>query len=348
MSDPIQNSEMIYYKPRLVTDDGTNGGRISANEIVTNTLQNTFGHAFSAERVTGSTSHRKVFLRVDNTNNKTLFQTLLRFFEPTEGDDYCCFFEATATDTQADIAGTERKFGVGTLNTGVTAGGTTLIVDVQDASHASGNDLIAVDGDTVIITDKLTYDASSGNIEQKEISGTVTVSGTELTVTLDTALANDYAAWDSVARTGGRIMFCKDFGDVAASYDNWAEVSAGTGTYDEGSYPPILDNLGTIEMEVTLTFTDTTNFTATSDDPDVTLTSGVIGSDYSPQNPDESRAYFTLETAGWSDVDWDTGDTIVFQIHGAYVSVWEKRVIPANCDPLTGNKLILVAGGESA
>lgn len=346
MTDPIQNAELIFYKVRHPSDDW----RISGNVIINNTLQNTFGHAFSAERTAGSTTHVCLFMLVANANNKTLFASLFRFFEPTEGDDFCCFFDGTGLDSSGDIVGTERKYGVGTLNTTVTAGGVTLIVDVQDASHASGNDLIAVDGDKVIITDKATYDASSGNLEQKAIDGTVTVSGTELTVTLDTQLANGYTAWDPETRTGAKVMFCKDFGDIATSFDSWVETCAGTGVYDEGAYPPILDNQGTMDMEVTLTFTDATNFTATSDDPDLTaLGSGTTGADFSPTNTilPGSHPLFTLEYLGW-DLVWAAGDTIVFKIYGSSVKVVEKRVIPALCGPLTGNKLILVTGGESA
>lgn len=341
----ILKAELKFYKPRLVTDDATNGGRISVNEIINNTAQNTFGHAFSAERGTGSTKYRKIFMRVDNDADETLFASLFRFFMPTEGDDYCCFFAGDEDDTQNDIIGTERKYGVGTLNTAVSAGGSTIIMDVQNAAHAAGNDIIIANGDKIFITDKDTYDASTGNVEQHTVSS-FSVSGTEITIVLTGTLANGYAVWNSTTRTGGKIMTCKDFGEIK-TVPGTVVVTSSAGTYNGGSCPPVLDNLGTLSMTVTHTFTDATNFTATCDDPDVTLGSGVIGTDYAPQNPDFSRPYYTFEAAGHGGT-FAAGDTIVFPVTGAYVSVWEKRVIPASCGSLTGNKLTLVVGGESA
>ena len=337
----ILSSELKFYKPRTVTDTDANGGRMSFNEIVSNTLQNTFPHAFSSERLAGSTKYRKLFLQVANDADETLYQALFRFFAPTAGDDYCCFWAGTPTDTQADIAGTERKYGVGTLNTAVSAGGSTLIVDVQNAAHATGNDAIFAGGDTILITDKASWDAGTGNIEEHTIDGTPSVSGTEVTITLTGQLANDYAAG-----TGTTVMSGLDSGDIATSFDNWDETGMAAGSYDEGSYPPVLDNLGTVDLEVTLTFTDATNFTATCDDPDITLGSGTTGSDFAPLNPWNAKPLFTLESGGWSGSE-AAADELVFQVHGAYVGLWEKRVIPASCGPLTGNKLTLVSGGES-
>lgn len=205
MADPILASEILFYKPRTVTNDGTNGGRISNNLILNNTEQNTFPHAFSAEREIGSTVYRKIATMVSNALNKTLYQNLFRFFEPTAGDDYCCFFEGTESDTQADIVGTERKFGVLTLKTAVAAGAQTLVLEAQDVSHVSGNDVIIAAGDPVFITDKLTYDAVSGNIEQKAVGTIGSIVGTTVTITLDATLTNGYAAWDPVTRTGTKV-----------------------------------------------------------------------------------------------------------------------------------------------
>ncbi len=351
MSDPIQNNELLFYKPRLVTDDNTNGGRISGNEIITNTLQNTFGHAFSADREAGLTSYRWVYMLVSNANKKSLMASLFRFFEPTAGDDFCCFFDGDGIDTQADIVGTERKFSVGTLNTAVTAGGSTLLVDLQDISHASGNDKVLDVGDDVMISSKATFDAVSGTIEQKAIGSITSIVDTLATVVLSTALANDYAAWDNDLRTGTKIMFCKNFGDITTSFDSWVETFSTDGAYDEATYQPILDNQGTMDMEITHSFTDDAgNFTATSDDPDLSdLGSGSTGVDFSPINTilPGGHPLYTLEAAGWSGSP-KTGDTLVFKIKGSYVKVIEKRVIPPLCGPLTGNKLTLVVGGESA
>jgi len=137
-----------------------------------------------------------------------------------------------------------------------------------------------------MISSKATFDAVSGTIEQKAIGSITSIVDTLATVVLSTALANDYAAWDNDLRTGTKIMFCKNFGDITTSFDSWVETFSTDGAYDEATYQPILDNQGTMDMEITHSFTDDAgNFTATSDDPDLSdLGSGSTGVDFSPIN----------------------------------------------------------------
>lgn len=58
--------------------------------------------------------------------------------------------------------------------------------------------------------------------------------------------------------------------DLLATVDNWVET--GAGTYNESTYPVLLDHIGTAEQTWTLTFTDATNFTVIGD------TIGSVGS----------------------------------------------------------------------
>lgn len=140
-----------------------------------------------------------------------------------------------------------------------------------------------------------------------------------------------------------------DFGNVACSFDAWVETLTAS-SYDEGSYPPIPFNQSTIGCQVTIRFTDNLgNFVGSTNDPLLAdLGAGNINTDFSPVNPLFGNGIlFTLEAAGWTGTPAQD-DTLVFDIHGAIVYIWEKRVIPPLCGPLTGNKLTLVCGGESA
>jgi len=332
----ILSSELKFYKSEVVSADPSNGGRMSAVEVVSGVVNNVWPHVLKAERDAGSTLYRKLFAKVANDADETLLAATLWNDLPTPGDDWIVMFAATQRDTQADITGTERLYGAASLNTDVDAGGSTIIVDVEDASLTG----IFADGDTIRITDMADPDAATGNEELLTISGAPTVSGTQVTITVAETLANSYTV-----AAGTRVMSIMAVGDIRCTLDNWVETSA-AGTYDEAVYPPIMDNIGTVEQTWTLTFTDATNFTV-SGDVLGSVGSGTTGAAFSPQNPDFAKPYFTIEAAGWAGT-WAGGDTIVFQTHPAAVPFWLKRVVPAGAGSLSGNRNVTVLSGESA
>ncbi len=332
----ILNSELKFYKSATVDDTAANGGRMSANEIISGVVQNVFPHVLKAERDAGSTKYRKLFCKVQNDNDETLLGAQFWFDKPTAADDWCVMWPGTQRDAQGDITGSERIYGCAALSADAAAGGSTLVVEVEDASLVG----IFQDGDTIRVTDKDTPDSTTGNEEFHTISGAPVVSGTEVTITIAGTLASDYTVASS-----SRAMSVYEPGDVLCSVDNWVETSVG-GTYDEGAYPVITDNIGTVEQTWTLTFTDANSYTVSGDTVG-DVGSGNISADFAPQNPDWSKPYFTLESAGFGGT-WAAGDTIVFQTHPAAVPIWEKRVVPAGAASFANNAIIIVMAGESA
>lgn len=329
----ILSSELRGYYPLTISDAASNGGRISFNRITSGALQNVFPHIFRAERLAGSTKHRKIFLRVDNDADLTLYGASVRFHGPTPGDDYVYFHVGTQRDTQTNITGSERKYGSSLLKTTVTAGATTLVLTVEHTSLTG----IFQNGDSIRISDKLTPTSVSGNEEEVVIDGAPGVSGDEVTVTLATALINGYDAGAYVSSVYLPSV------DVAGTVDNWVE--SGSGTYDESGYPVLPDNIGTMEQTWTLTFSDATNFSVVGD----TLGSvgaGNTSTNYIPNNPSVSKPYFTLEAAGWGGT-WTAGNTIVFQTHPPAVAVWETRVVPVSASSMAGNGVTVVFEGET-
>lgn len=345
-------SEMKIYKSLVVSDTSTNGGLMSAVESVSGVVNNIWPHVFKSERTVGSTTYRKFFLKIANDTDNTLFNPLIWLDRPTEGDDYVVLFAGTQSDTQGTwpTGDTADKYGVGVLNTAITGGVTsTIIVDVPEGMEMGGADPIFRDAGTIRISDMLNPDSVTGNEETAVISGTPTngsPTGTTpfrtypVTIVLTAAVANSYTTTDT------RVMSVYEPSDVKCTTDNWVETST-SGTFDEGTYPVVNDNIGTIDQEVTLTFTDATNFTATSNRSGITLGSGTTGGDFAPNNPDFTKPYFTLPSAGWAGT-WASGETIVFQTHPAAVAMWEKRVIPALTPSITNNRVVHTSTGEAA
>ena len=344
----ILSSEILFRKSKEVSAASTNGGRMSFNLIVSATAANVFGNVFSAVRTAGNLAapdYRKICVVVANDNEETLYSAMLRLFMPTRGDDSISFHMGTARDTQADISGLATRYGVATLNSGVSAGGATLVVNVESADLASGADIIARAGDVIFISDKTTWNATGGNIEQHVID-TVSTSGSQLTITLDgTTLANAYAAWNGETRTGGHIMTAPAAVDLGPLLDNYTHTFASTGAIATASI--VVDSIGSAEMTVSGVFTDATHFTCTSDDTSHTLGSGVVGTDFAPSNPAVSKPYFTIPAAALTGT-FVTGDVFSFQVHPPCLYPWLRRDIPPGCGSLSGNQFVLVAQGESA
>ena len=69
----ILDSELDFYKAETNDDTTSNGGRMSAIEIISGVLQNVWPHAFKAERDAGSTKFRKLFCKVSNDDDDTLY-----------------------------------------------------------------------------------------------------------------------------------------------------------------------------------------------------------------------------------------------------------------------------------
>lgn len=332
----ILATELKAFYPATISDASANGGRVSFSPITSAALQNVFPHVFRAERLAGSTKHRKIFFRVNNDADETLYAPSIRLHAPTVGGDRVYFRVGTQRNTQGDLTGSERKFGVGTLKTTVTAGGSTLVVTVEDASLTG----IFQNGDKIRVTDKASPSSTSGNEEELTISGAPTVSGVDVTITTTTPLANGYTAGLTYVSS---VYYPS--ADLACTVDNWTETSA-AGIYNETTYPVLGDNIGTAEQTWTLTFTDATNYTVVGDTLG-SVGSGTIGTDFAPSNPAVSKPYFTLRSAGWAGT-WAAGNTIVFQTHPPAIPIWETRVVPAGAASMAGNGITAVLEGETA
>lgn len=330
----ILASELKLYKSSVVNDLATNGGRISASEVVSGALANLFDHVLPEERAAGSTKYRKAFFRVANDDDLTLYAAKLFLDAPTPGADWVAMFAGTQRDTVNDHP-TPRLYGVAFLQANANAGASTIIIEVEDATIAG----IFQDGDPIVITDKATATAATGNRELHTISGAPVVVDKQVTITIAGTLANGYTT-----AANARVASVISAGDVACSVNNWVET--GAGTYDEATYPVLTDNLGTVEQTWTLTFSDATTYSITGDTVGG-VGSGTTGSNFAPVNPATGKPYFTLRSAGFGGT-WAGGNTIVFQTHPPAVPFFLKRVLPAGAAGIAGNRVTPVLLGATA
>lgn len=341
----ILQAELEFYKSKVISSDNVNGGRMSAVEAISGVVNNVWPHMLKAERDAGSAAYytagalfRKLFAKVSNDADETFLAADLWNDIETLGGDWIAMFPGTQRDTQATFGSYSGKiYGCCNLNADITAGGSTFDLLLP---HADAAGFFSA-SDNIRLTDMVDPESVTGNEELLTVSGAPTLVGLVLTVVVAETIANSYTV-----AGGGRAMSLYSPGDVKTSFDNWVETSAGTGTYDEGSFPPVLDNIGTVDETWTLTFTDATNFTVVGDSLG-TIGSGTTGVDFAPSNGDFSKPYCTLESGGWANT-WAAGDTIVFQTHPAAAPFILKRVHAAGIGSQAGNKNTTVYSGESA
>ena len=333
----IQSSEMIWRHPVERSDAGSNGGRMTATQIPTSVKNNIWPDVPQSERIAGSTKYRKVFIHISNDDDLTLVRPRIFVETFTPGDDSITIFSGTMTDNQSTLSGSEPQYGCGDLNSDVSSGASTVSVLTEGASL----DYFRA-GDLIRISDKADVNAI-GNEEYLTISSVGSYVGDVVTLTISTPLVNGYVA-SGVTRVGSVI----EVSDIIATYSSFSVVTADTGTYDDATYPVVLDHISSIEQDWTITFTSVTDFTLTSDDPTLGIsTVGNVSSTLQPNNPDYNKPYFILNQLGYGG-SFAIGDTISFTTTPSAAPIWYKRVIPANANSLTGDKVIIGIDGESA
>ena len=147
---PILAAELKLYKSQVVSNDPTNGNRMSANEAVDAVKNNIFPDVTEGQRTAGFSDKRKVFFKVENDADLVASNAKNWLADITPGGSRVTMSEASQTDTEGDLTGSERKYAVGRLNADIAAAATVLVVD---AEVGAGADLVFQDGDNVLISD---------------------------------------------------------------------------------------------------------------------------------------------------------------------------------------------------
>lgn len=333
---PIAQNELKLYKAAEMSDAATNGGRMSANEITSAVKNNTWPDVSQSERTAGSLKYRKIYIKVANDADLTLVSPRIFIETNTGADDRVSFFVGTQTDTQTGITGSERQYGSGTANAAITALDTTADVLLEN-----GADVLFADGDTVRLSDKTDVNDAGGNEEFLTIDtgGVSAPTGNVRTLTFTTAIQNSYSSG-----TGTKIAAVYEPADVVSAFSSFVVTSA-AGTYTTASNLTI-DNIGGIQQNWTLTFTSATAFDLTGDTLGA-VGSGNTSSTFAPNNPDFTKPYFTMNSAGWGGT-FVAADTVTFTTAPASVPIWLRRTVPAAAASFSANSVIPAIEGESS
>lgn len=331
----IQASEMIWRYPAERSDVGTNGGRMTKNIIANAVKNNIWPDIPQSERDAGSTKYRKAFIHIANDDDLELVRPRVFVETPSPGDDSVTIFPGSFVDTQSGITGSEDQYGCGQLDSDVLASASSIDVMTEGAALD-----IFRDGDLIRISDKATV-SGAGNEEYHTISGAPSYNGDVATITLVGTLANGFSASNT------RVASVYQGTDpLVAAYSSFVVTTAGSGDFDDTTYPVLLDHKGSVYQSWTLTWTSATEFNIVGDTLGLVGT-GITSSTVQPNNPDFSKPYFVMNNAGFSGV-WAASDTITFDTSPCAIPIWYKRIIPALANSLSGDKVIVGIDGESS
>jgi len=313
----VNNTDLVLQKSVTVNNvAASNGGRMSFNQVTSNVLNNMFDNVTQSELTNGVTRYRKFFSRNKNASLETASNSRIWISRRSTGGDYYRIKAGTNTDVQTDAEGYSNWLGTGYLNAVLAVDSTSFsaLFDTNDGVY---------NGSRIRLSD------SSGGEEFLTVRAAAGVSwnGNIATIHVTSQVRSTYPASQNSLVSG-----VVDLGDLVASADTWVETSV-SGTYDEATYPVVVNNVGSVEDTWTLTFDSPTTFTVTGTNIG-SIGAGGVGSDFSPVNGNVGTGdyYFTISAAGWGGT-WAIGETVTFSTHHGAAGLWAKEIVPA----LTGS-----------
>jgi hypothetical protein len=218
-----------------------------------------------------------------------------------------------------------------------THGATTYVVNVAANGDCSGDcsagklNMTTGAWTTPIVWAGTVDNATNVTITYRE--NCFSYSGNVCTVQLDAFPANAYAASNTYASG------CLEQASILATADDWDDSDTTSGTYDQATYPVVIDNIGTVEDTFTIEFTSATAFTCSGTN-EGSLGTGAVGTDFVPVNAETGKPYFTIDKDGWGGT-WAIGDTVTFPTHASAMPIWLKEVVPAEAATVQQNLFVL-------
>lgn len=328
----MEGNDLVLMKAITNSDADSNGGRQSFNQVSSDVLNNMFPNVSQSARTDGLTRYRKFFIRNKNASDETAVNTRIWISQRSTGGDYFRLKEGTDTDTQADADDYTDWMGTGYLTSPLATDETsiTALFDNNDGVY---------NGSLIRLTD------SSGGEEFLTVksSGGVSWMGNTATIITTSGARSTYPASQNSLVSG-----VVDLGSLVASSSDWTENAAGTGTYDESTYPVGVNNIGTVDDTWTITFTGATTFTCSGTNTG-SVGTGNTSSDFSPINSlaGGGAYYFTIDSGGWGGT-WQSGDEITFTTVHSSAAIWIKEVVPSGTSAKTQNTVIFTLYTEGS
>ena len=327
----IITAEIKRYRAAVNNDTTSNGGRMSTNLITSGVRNSVFPNVSESERTAGITRWRKIFIKVANDDDLTLYNSKVYLKSITGAADYVTICEGNDNNVYSDLS-SPRMYGCGVLTTDIAVSDTEITLLVEDTSMSIFNTASA---DNVIWIGNGTTSEYFENVTAVKTDDSFT-----LTLNAGDVLANIYSTSNTI------VASCIDAGDIACSFDS-VSVTSTAGTFDDTAYPILLDNIGTVYDSWTLAFTSASVYTITGASEALLASGGNISTPASPINSSFAKKYFTISSGAFGGT-YEIGDTITFKTYPATIPLWHKEVVPAGAASYSNNTWTETCIGESA
>lgn len=144
----IDVADIKFYRSAVVTDTPTNGGVIDlSSQVVDNVKYNLFPRVSHAERMNGVTRYRKLFMANRNNLDEKAYGAFFGLLSQSNGGDrFYLTSSVSPADTQQNIIAQSPKwYGAGVLAAGVSAGATSMQVNMEaNDYHFDGGQLLYI------------------------------------------------------------------------------------------------------------------------------------------------------------------------------------------------------------
>lgn len=329
---PIVATELKNYRSVNVSESTLNGGLMSNVEVISGVSSNLFANASMQDRSNGGVYYRKMFFKVANIDNLPLIKPRIWQDSNTEGMDRVTFFPASQRNTQGNITGFERQFGLGSLAIGIVANSQTLEVEVEH-----GPTEIFRNGDLIRISDRVTP-MDPGNESWVRIDQPPSVTGNLVTLHVESPIPNDYLS-------GTKVSSVYEASDIVASAIGMSVSSSAGSIASPWNDHVIVNGIGAIEQNWTVTFVSATAFNITGDTVGA-VGSGNITTPTAPTNPGLTQPFFRINSSLFTGT-FVAGDSITFTTKPSATAIFLKRVIPAGTLAVSNNRVDLFIDGET-
>lgn len=329
---PITQPDLKFYHAAEVSELATNGGLMdNTNEAVTGEKNNLWPNASADDRTNGLVNWRKVFGSPSNDGNEGIIANKVWNHAPTPGDDYVLIHPGTKTDTQATFSAT-RVYGCGSLANDVVANDVVSVVTVENVAMTN----IFADGDKVRFSNQDSPELA-GDFELVLLTAAPSINGLDITLTHE-ALVGTYLASNTV------VASLYQPGDKVSGVGTIV-ISSASGTVDESGFPPVTNNRGTVDEELTFSFSSGSNFTVAGSRSGP-LEAGSVNADYTAINPNNLKNIITLPN-GFFTGTYVGLDTVVIPTIANNFAFWLQKTIPPLSSKLNSDLNITAYTSES-
>ncbi len=333
-------ANLALFYPEKIANELLDPGRETYVEVPDNVMCNLFSKVLPSDRNPGHHTRYLYLRNVDEANrgvyNVKAWVDRYKYFPWEHSDPYYAYFLDRGVGFVISHDGSYPHV----LKEDAHAGDTSI--KVQPAFY---HDYLYIDdNEELVITSSVSANDTLHPWEFIEVQSCCGIDGD--TVYLKSPLQHDYpVTYEYNGETyWSRVCKLRNIGDLVAHTAS-ETINSANGIYDFHNYPILVDNRGSVEDTITLTFTSGTDFDASGDYLG-DIGSGNIDSDFDPINPNTGTPYFTVRAAGWGGT-WVSGDTMVFEVEPPSILLYFVYEFSSLIHSTPLNYFVLQVYGES-